>query len=293
MKIAFIILAHKNPTYLQRLINHLTISEAQVFLHVDRGVPSLMYQAIQQALISQSQVTWLPRYYSHWGSWGLVRASLAGLKKALAVGCDYALLLSGQDYPLRPMGDLTQFLAAHKGISFLQHYAFASGEWPIDGYKRLTRWHFNLEMPAFWFRKKLNNGLIKLFNRLWPDRPFPAGLEAYGGSQWWCLHRPCIEYLVQFTEQNPQVVNFFKYVRIPDEAFFHTILLNSPWRHTLHNRSLTYVDWAGPPYPRVLGQVDLATLATADYFFARKFEPSVDALILDQIDQHLLAMPTT
>lgn len=292
MKLGFIILAHKNPAYLQRLVHQLTVDKGQVFLHIDRGVSPSVYQSIYEALPTSSLITWLPRYYTHWGSWGLVRATLAGLEKALEAGCDYTLLLSGQDYPLTSVSHLVQFLAKHRDRSFMQYHAFASGEWPADGIKRLTRWYFNLEMPPSWFRKKLNNGLIKLFNRLWPNRPFPAGLEAYGGSQWWCLHRQCVEYVVTFTRQNRHVSDFFKYVRIPDEAYFHTVLLNSPLHQTIINRSLTYVDWGGPPFPRILGSSDLAALTSSGCFFARKFDPAVDALVLDQIDQQMLAVST-
>jgi hypothetical protein len=72
----------------------------------------------------------------------------------------------------------------------------------------------------------------------------------------------------------PLFLNFFKTVRIPDEIVFHTILMNSELSRNIENKRLTYVDWNGPPYPRVLSKSDIALLKSSKYFFARKFDPA-------------------
>jgi hypothetical protein len=59
-------------------------------------------------------------------------------------------------------------------------------------------------------------------------------------------------------------------------------------RSSIQNRLLTYADWQGPPYPRILKQSDFERLKSNEAFFARKFDPDVDTEILNEIDHELL-----
>jgi hypothetical protein len=288
MKIAYILLAHKNPSQVCRLVQHLLTPQSHVFIHVDRGSSNQVFSAMQDEFTTMSQITWLPRYYTYWGSFGLVKATLEGLRQVEARGFDYAILLSGQDYPIKPLKSLETFLERENGKSFIEYYSMPNPIWPSDGMKRLEKWYFNVEIPDTWLRTKLNHLLYKLFNQLWSPRTMPDGLSPYGGSQWWCLHRNAFRYLLDFTRQNPKIVTFFKNVRIPDETYFQTVLLNSPLRPTLVNKTLTYIDWNGPPFPRYLSQNDFAGFLRLDNYFARKFDALGDNSILDRIDTHLL-----
>jgi hypothetical protein len=139
-------------------------------------------------------------------------------------------------------------------------------------------------MPHGRVRAKLNNLLIKLFRRIQPERQIPAEIRPVGGPQWWCLHRDAMRAAVEFESQRPAAARFFRHVRIPDEAYFHTALLNSEAKDRLTNRCLTYVDWNGPPFPRVLGVGDLAAMTASGCFFGRKFDEAVDAAVLDRLD---------
>jgi hypothetical protein len=288
LKVAFILLTHKSAPFVQRLISQLNAAKAPIFVHVDRGTRSVEYAAIRSALAKISAVHWLPRYYSHWGSWGLVQASLSGLRQAQQTGSDYAVLLSGQDYPIKSLAHLLSFLEENNGTSFLQYHQLPSDRWPADGSSRYVRWHFNLAWRNSSFRRLANRALSRVFNSLFPGRTLPDQLTPYGGWQWWCLHRDAVAYILEFSSSSPKVVRFFKNVRIPDEMYFQTVLMNSPLSSCIQNRLLTYADWQGPPYPRILTQADFEILKTGDFFFARKFDPEVDTVILDRIDRELL-----
>jgi hypothetical protein len=288
MKIAYIILAHKNPDQIQRLVSRLGADHSDIFIHVDLGAQAEIYSAMQQLLAGCSSIHWLPRFHSHWGSWGLVQASLSGLEEALQVDCDYALLLSGQDYPIKPGLCLVNFLEEQLGTSYLQYHQLPSTLWPPDGSSRYTRWHFNLGWKDSAVRKLTNRVLNRAFNTLVPNRTLPDGLAPFGGWQWWCLHRDCINYVLEFTVTHRKTVEFFKHVRIPDEMYIHTLLMNSPLRPSIQNCLLTFTDWQGPPYPRILNQSDFEKLKNSELFFARKFDSVVDEEILDRIDRELL-----
>lgn len=66
-------------------------------------------------------------------------------------------------------------------------------------------------------------------------RRFPLGLVAYGGSSYWWSTREAIQYVQRFVVEQPGAYRFFKHVDVPDEIFFHTILMNSPLRESVVN----------------------------------------------------------
>jgi hypothetical protein len=68
--------------------------------------------------------------------------------------------------------------------------------------------------------------------------------------------------------------------------FFQTILLNSPLQHTIVNDCCWYISWLpAAANPRVLASADLETLSATPKLFARKFDATHDAEILDRLDQ--------
>jgi hypothetical protein len=121
-------------------------------------------------------------------------------------------------------------------------------------------------------------------------------LVPYGGSTWWALSREACEHIQRFVGDEPQVVKFFKHTPIPDEAFFQTILGNSPYRARTQ-RSLTYADWSGGgSHPADITEEHLEFLtATAsitlddvygkgEVLFARKFSDEAEEIVL-RLDQ--------
>jgi hypothetical protein len=85
-------------------------------------------------------------------------------------------------------------------------------------------------------------------------------------------------------------VRFFRYVDVPDEIFFHTIVLNSPLRDTVVNDDLRYLEWREPELaggPALLGESDFDKIMSSGDLFARKFDITVDPDILDMIDAQI------
>jgi hypothetical protein len=115
-----------------------------------------------------------------------------------------------------------------------------------------------------------------------PARELPYGLQPYFGSGYWTLHRTAIEYVRAFLRDHPTYQPFFEQVRVPDEMFFQTILLNSPLAGTIVNDDLRFIKWPGPA---VLTGADLEELLAAPDLYARKFDETVDAAVLDAIDE--------
>jgi len=274
MKIAYIVLAHKNIRQIRCLLEAIQDDDASIYLHIDRSAGKKVYQEAVGALADIKNLTYLYRHSSNWGGFGLVKATMEGVRACLVdQEIKYAILLSGQDYPIKSKIALQSFLKANYGKSFMEVFPFPHPLWKDHGgYDRIKRWYFSVPIKQTRLIKRFRSILNQTMNILKPDRKFPVGFEPYGGAQWWCLHRDCLEYIERFFRANKSFVNFFKTVRIPDELIFHTILMNSSLQSKIINRKLTYVDWNANPGPKFLNDNDLEEIIASDEFFARKFD---------------------
>jgi hypothetical protein len=81
------------------------------------------------------------------------------------------------------------------------------------------------------------------------------------------------------------VVRFFERAYIPDELFFQTILMSSTVAETVVDSNVRYLDWSRRPAPAILGVGDLEAMLASGALFARKFDITVDAKILDLLDE--------
>ncbi len=283
MKIAYIILAHKNPEQLVRLILRLQDEDTSFFIHIDRRANDKIYNHLVKQLKNIKSVHFLKRYSCYWGNFNIVQATVEGIRQLIKsnIDFDYTILLSGQDYLIKTNAQIKEFLEKSQGKQFIESFALKSeNRWTNqDGcYQALNRvqyWHFRLRGKHFYFTLK---------------RKFPSNLEPYGGSQWWCLSRECIHYINNFIINNSNFVNYFKYVFIPDENFFQTIVSNSPFKNYIVNDDLKYADWenANPTPPAIIDKSYFDTLANSPKLFARKFDIIRDSEILDLIDQKIL-----
>lgn len=296
MRIAYIISAYKYPEQLVRLILRLDAPGTAFFVHIDKKSDAEIYQRAVAGLGGLPNVHFLTRHRSYWGGFGHVAASIKGLRELSRRGIafDYVILLTGQDYPIKTNAQIAQFLQHSDGKSYLD-YAELPHDGPVSRH-RIDYWHLRFGRHlAFPTRRGFRSRPIALLWRvlvaLFPwKRRFPAGFRPYVGSSYWCLSRECVEYVNDFIARNPAFVRFFRYVDIPDELFFHTLLVNSPWREKIINASLTYSDWTNPAagLPAVLGREDFEKLCHSPKLFARKFDTTKDAAVLDLIDREIL-----
>lgn len=277
MRIAYVILAHQLPEQLTRLVRRLNTPRALFLVHVNRRSDDAVYDAARAGLGELGNVVFLRRHKLYWGGFGHVRATLEGLDELYrrSAQFDYVALLTGQDYPIKPVTAIERMLGESGGRSFMA-YDRLPGGWK-DGMKRIDHWHSRrIGVPRGWH--------LELPIR----RRFPQRLVPYGGSSYWWLSREAVGYVRSFIAEHPGFVRFFKHVDVPDEIFFHTILMNSPLRDAVVNDELRHVDWTRKPLPAIFGVGDLETLRRSPKLLARKFDVTVDAEILDLVDRELL-----
>jgi hypothetical protein len=277
MRFAYIILAHKLPHQLVRLVRALDSPNAIFFIHIDRRSPPHVADPIHAAIDGKSNIVFLERRRCQWGGFGLLAVTLDALRDIAhsPQPSDFAILLTGQDYPIKPTTYIEAFMEGHPGTSFLSYWSLPTTLWhPKGGVNRIAHWHtrrwgLHVQLPL--------------------RREVPNGLRPYGGAAFWCLPLEVVRYVDEFARSRPAVIDFFKHVDVPDELFFQTVILNSPFQHRVVNDHLRFIDWGlgDRTHPAILTREQVPALAASKHLFARKFDETEDAGVLDLIDEHI------
>jgi len=274
--LAYIILAHKLPNQLARLVAALHTDDDLFVLHIDAKTDVEPFRdALRDRGLRRPNIRLLePRQRVNWGDYGTVRASLAGLRAALEASdlWDHAVLLSGQCYPIKPRDQIARTLAEAGERSFLSTA-------PTTDFRRLTHHHFQIAGRRVTVPNRFTAGLPL-------PRRLPFGLKPRHGSAWWALRREAADWFVDYDAANPELRRFFRSAFIPDEYFYQVLSQASPFADRIINEELHFIDWDGW-HPRVLQTADAPALMRSPALFARKFDESVDAAVLDQLDGHL------
>jgi hypothetical protein len=283
-----LIFAHKNLDQLPRLIDRLDTGAASFFLHIDKGTDTAPYWGELGKLRTRPNVHFVTRHHSPWAAFGLVEAQRSAMEAALAEDSfTHLVMLTGEDYPLRPGYEIDSFFVAHPGTSFIRH-----NPGKTKGQKRKLQRHryksWHLYLAGKWWVVP-----SRMLKGVGIERSIPGGLRPVKGWAFFTVSRECAEYASEFVNHNPRYVRFFKHTMFADEYFWHTILVNSPLRETVANVTLRYEPFEADPFTghgKVFRKKDLAELRaeSSGCFFAKKFDSRVDADVLDLVDSNIL-----
>lgn len=265
MKIAYLLLVHEYPNNVKNLILQLLQdSEAYIYVHVDKTAD------FQQYKVTDLRVKYLrQRYRITWGGWNMVQATLDLISEAKQRSPQYYCLLSGRDVVVRSPQQWNHRLTETYPQSFLDGDSVVD-RWTEKGLDRV-QYHF-----FYCFKnKKLayrQNRIVRWWgHHLKLTRKMPDGLIPYCGSQWWTISDKHMSFILEYIQRHPEYVRFYKTVGIPDEQFFHTILLNDSLKEEQINSSQTYVQMIRGVV-RTFTVADMPELLKSGYFFARKVQ---------------------
>jgi hypothetical protein len=265
MKQVFLIHAHKDLAQLNALLARLRDPDFALYVHLDRK------WKVDPALVDPAARQVHPRLDVRWGSFSQVGATLASLRQVLArePAFDKLLFLSAQDYPVLSNDALKEQLAALQGAELIDAVPIGPHGWPAS----YRYEYFYSEGSALPLRLAcaLANRSLRLAAR---RRRFPAGLQPWGGSTWWALSRPCLHDLLGQVDRRPALARFFRTVLCPDEMFFQTLVMASPFACRVHGPNYRYVQWpAGSSRnPQILVEADFERIRASGAHFCRKLD---------------------
>lgn len=281
MRIAHIIMAHKNPAQLLRMIKKLDHPNFDIYVHIDKKVLLDPFKAILEVpnvrLIKN-------RIHCNWGAYSFLTAIVSTLNEVLSTKTyyDYINLLSAQDYPLYSSAYIYDYFEKAKGRNFISFETSRESLWWKEAVSRYEKYHFT-DVNIKWKYR-----IQKIVNAVMPLRKFPVYDELYGGckSTWWTLSYGCAKLVADELSNNKKLVNFIKYSWGTDEFVVATVVMNSQFKSSVVNNNLRYIDWSeGNPHPKLLGTEDFEKIKSSGMLFARKFDITLDEEILDKIDK--------
>jgi len=277
-RIAFVLLAHKDPEAVVAQVRGLLAGGDAVALHYDARAPGAEFARLREELAGQPGVAFARRRIRcGWGDWSLVAATLEAMRAALDAFPDatHFYLLSGDCAPVKS-AEWAHALLDREKADFIESHDFLGSDWIRTGLReeRLIYRHLFNERRS----KALFYASLDLQKRLRLRRRIPDGLRVMIGSQWWCLRRATVEAVLAFTDRRPDVVRFFRTAWIPDEIFFQTLVRHLvPWDE-IRNRSLTFLLFTDYGMPATFHDDHYDLLLAQDALFARKISPEATGL---------------
>ena len=287
VKVAYLVLSHRNPDQVLRLVRALAEGPASVVLvrHDQRvtGLGAAEVEAAGGVLVDDG-------IDLEWGAWSQLEVILAGLRRAAEIRPDWALVLSGQDYPLRPMADIEADLAASDADGMLGSVREADLRRPKgdeEFFLRVSYRHYRRPRRLPHLPRALRpliyvRDLPPLVGVRRLRRP-RVGLRF--SADWVTLGRRGLA-CVLGASRDRRVLRPFRRMPIPSEAFFASVLLNDPSLRIErdHRRFLAFAG-PGAPHPETLTTADLDAALASGADFARKFDTTVDGRVLDLLDE--------
>jgi hypothetical protein len=229
---------------------------------------------------------------------------------------DWLENMSGQDYPLRPIAEIEQALAATSADGYLMYAPVfpehvPSGADPgngrplcasADAALRYQYRHWWLGRPTTarqrWLRPLMALNLVQPWMRLSlafstigvrrGRTIFSDDFVCYGGWFFCTLSAACARFVRDFARDDPDVVAWFRTVLAPEEVFLQTVLVNSG-KFRFEPDSKRYMDMSGSRnnHSKTLGVADLDAMLASDAHWARKFDAERDAAVLERLDRRV------
>ena len=289
MTVAYIVISHRNPEQVLRLVRVLREGPAARVLvrHDPRGSPRLPAAEVEaaggEALEDNIEM--------EWGGWGQAELILACLRRAARLEPDWTLVLSGQDYPLRRLAEVEERLAATGADALLGSVREIESRPPPrdqddEFFLRTAYRHFR-RPPGLPHLPRLVRPLVYVRDlppRVGVRRLRRPGGRLYGSADWLTLGPRALAALLAAGEDRG-LMRRFRRVAVPSETLFASVLLNDPSVKVErdHRRYVTF-ERPGAPHPRTLTTADLEAALASGADFARKFDAAIDPRPLDLLD---------
>jgi len=277
-KIAYILLCHKDPDAIIQQAERLTAVGDYMSIHFDANAKPEHFRQIRKALADNPNVTFATRRIKcGWGEWSLVQASLYAVAAAVETfpRATHFYMLSGDCMAIKTAEHAHRFLDENDA-DFIESFDFFESDWIKTGMKedRLIYRHFFNERK----NKRLFYASVEAQRKLGLTREIPGDIQVMIGSQWWCLRRRTIEWILDFTKKRRDVMRFFRSTWIPDETFFQTLVHHLVPEDEIRTNNLTFLMFSDYGMPLNFYNDHYDLLLSQDFLFARKISSEAKEL---------------
>lgn len=276
MKIAYCIACHKYTSVLEALIKWLGENN-DFYIHVDAKVDLSLFDPLKNR---KNIFICRNRIKVYWGTYSQIKCTLLLFRMTQLRNYDYVVFISGDTLPLRNASEIENYLEKNKGNEFVIMRTFE------QGYRERLKYRYPVKgMRCDSFMEKMVTKVRSKYH-LFRRNPYYKFLPTLAfGSNWMIITPEFRDYIFDYLDDNPFYSEAFRRSCCGDELFFHTIIVNSPFKCKISKRAFLYVDWeTGPQYPKLLDNSDFSRIQEAlekeeenhYYLFARKFSDDIN-----------------
>lgn len=289
MKHAILILAHKNIGQLCRLAEYFK-HDCDVFIHIDRK--QTIKSIEKERILGLKQVKFISQEYDvNWGGTSVLESEMHLLRLSIHYSdANYFHLISGQDYPTRPLEYFLDFFKRNIGKEFISYLHLPHPNWQDNTFQRLQYYYpydysSKQKNPRQWVREQ-----VRLQQKRGIKRPIPDEFDhLYGSSQWFSITRDASIALLDYTDHSPSLYRKMWMTFAPEECYVATVLVNLMGKKNIISWNHRFIRWQyeNGNRPANLGNEHFRYLLENEYVFARKMELPISNQLLDRIDKYL------
>lgn len=314
MRAAYVVLSHRDPGQVERLVGgilRLSPQASVLVRHDARAAAPPRFDSPRVHVEAHADA-------ADWGSWDLLLAALRAVRHAVELfDPDLVVLVSGQDYPARNLARWEEefvlggggwVCAGVRELHYRPRWGRPYGEGDDELTRYTYRWHalpagrwlqHSASRPAAlarWALGRLGHWLepavdVRSVTR---GRGYHVGLRAlrtpFGdgachlGSQWFASDREGLDRIVDALAHDRGLRRAYRRSIIPDESFVPTVLAR--WRPPRPGAGVSYVVWEPErDAPRTLTAADLEAVLASGAPFCRKLAPGVSDTLADDLDR--------
>jgi len=289
VKATYVVLSHQHPEQVLRLARTLRRGspDCTIVLHHDDRRTRVDEAALRALNVERV----LPSSPVSWGGPTQLDAFLRSLQSALRADFDWLTVLSGQDYPIRPLAEIERGWRESGVDGFVESVPVEPPPWSRASADEFARRYFyryrQVRPPGRTLRRAVaaTRPLLALREMPWGTllgvRRRGPGVPVRRGGDWLTLSRRAVEVVT-----GGGLVNHYRRTVLPTESLPHTALHAAGL--PLSGDTRRYTAWApGAAHPAMLGPGDLDAILASGADFARKFAP--DDPVLDELDRVVFA----
>lgn len=300
MRIAYLLMAHKDPNQVKRLVESLQDS-GDFFIHIDKKSD---LSEFTKAIGENKKVFYADkRIRVNWAAWSMTEVYLNLLAQAYNSDKQYDrfVFMTGQDYPLMTNEQIVEEFSAHKDVEYVMAYKISTSTIPTDKNKVLKKWYFenpfnNKFLRRCWFSFTYRV-LTKLSNRKTTKIPLGGKLvDSYFGQMLSAFTRDGAKLLVDVFQNDKKYNKVMKHVHASVEHYWQTIIFNSDLRSKTiqggaEHEITEHFGWAPLHYHHYYVDTSVFTIEEYDeikdcgHMFFRKVVPGKSDSLMDAIDE--------
>lgn len=287
IKLAYFLLVHNKPEQLNMFLKQILLyGDCDIYIHVDRKNSGMISR-----IIKDKRIRVISKYEVKWASFEMMAATIAMMKLAVKSGRKYTHAYYGSGNDLLVKRGLYEHLAEYPDKLFMKINEKVKPTDPGAARYRI-KWNPKLMVRngyhpyryVRWFYHVLfRHGIVVHENKT--EIEFE---DIYRASQWFVVPYDVIKYIIEYLDNHPAYVQFWKHSLAPDEFMLQTIIMNSGYREKIMP-PIIYIHFKnslmGHNHPDTITMNDVVSIEYSGCFAARKFDTKVDK----QVIEHYLA----